>query len=499
MKKLRDRLTDKLPLVTMVLFVIQPLMDVLSFWLQKWGASNAPTLALRLLVLVAAVAAGFLLEPKKRIYCLAAAVCLVVGLGHVLACAQAGYQNVLADLSNYVRVLQLPLMTLVLMTFLRVNGRCYPAMKKALAIDLTIILAVQVLAVVTGTEPRTYFDGTGFLGWFSNANTQSAIVSMIAPVAAVWSYGKKGFRSIVFWVLFGGACLSMYLMGPRLTYVGLLALCFGLGASVLLIRLKDWKRAAVFLLAGALFIGLFPLSPMMRHRKIHSDHMDEKNDWIGSDMQGPPVSFDRPTEEDPMEGEPLLVFDEPLELTEEQKARIEELAPIYRHYMSDFVAIFGVERTIHLYNYTDDIRIMSATREKKLMFADILMEMSPASARLFGVELSRFTINGNTYDVENDFHGIYYLYGAVGLAALALFLAWFLWRIVRALVCDFRRYFTLEAAGWGIALVMALGHALFTAGVLRRPSASFYLAAVLAAVYHLTDMKRTPQIKDEVK
>ena len=94
--------------------------------------------------------------------------------------------------------------------------------------------------------------------------------------------------------------------------------------------------------------------------------------------------------------------------------------------------------------------------------------------------------DGITYDVENDFHGVFYLCGMAGLVLMVLFLAWFLLRILLALIRDFRGTFTLEAAGCGIALCCALAHAYFTAGVLRRPNVTFYLAALLAIVYGLT-------------
>ena len=125
------------------------------------------------------------------------------------------------------------------------------------------------------------------------------------------------------------------------------------------------------------------------------------------------------------------------------------------------------------------------------MVAQALMDVSPASAKLFGIELSRFTFQKYNYDVENDFHGIYYLYGAVGLAARRLYIAWFPLMIAKALLTRFKQVFTLEAAAWGIGLIMCLGHCYTTAGVLRRPSASFYMAATLAAVYYLVKMKKT--------
>ena len=82
------------------------------------------------------------------------------------------------------------------------------------------------------------------------------------------------------------------------------------------------------------------------------------------------------------------------------------------------------------------------------------------------------------------------LCGGVGLALLAAFLGWFILRIARTLLRDFKGRFTVTAAGFGLALICALAHAYFTAGVLRRPNAAFYLAAVLAAVYGLTQKNK---------
>ena len=69
------------------------------------------------------------------------------------------------------------------------------------------------------------------------------------------------------------------------------------------------------------------------------------------------------------------------------------------------------------------------------------------------------------------------------------FMAWFFWLIVRALVKDAKKYYTLDAAAWGIGLVCCLIHVYCTAGVLRRPNASFFLAAAFAAVYYLVKLK----------
>ena len=67
-----------------------------------------------------------------------------------------------------------------------------------------------------------------------------------------------------------------------------------------------------------------------------------------------------------------------------------------------------------------------------------------------------------------------------------MFFLFFACRIARALILDFKCYFTIENAGYGVALICGLAHAYFTAGVLRRPNTTFYLAVILAAVYEIT-------------
>ena len=108
-------------------------------------------------------------------------------------------------------------------------------------------------------------------------------------------------------------------------------------------------------------------------------------------------------------------------------------------------------------------------------------------ARLFGLELYDLTHADVTYDAENDFHGIYYLCGGAGLVLMLAFVGYFLFRVVRALVLDFKGVFTFSAAGFGIAMICGLAHAYFTAGVLRRPNSNFYLGVIFAVIYILSE------------
>ena len=72
---------------------------------------------------------------------------------------------------------------------------------------------------------------------------------------------------------------------------------------------------------------------------------------------------------------------------------------------------------------------------------------------------------------------------------MVAFISYFLYLIVKCLIKDFRKYFTLEAGAFGIGLCLCLVYAYFTAGVLRRPNASIYMSVLLAVVYYLTQMR----------
>ena len=96
--------------------------------------------------------------------------------------------------------------------------------------------------------------------------------------------------------------------------------------------------------------------------------------------------------------------------------------------------------------------------------------------------------------MENDWHGIYYLFGWTGLILMALFIGYFLLMILLALIRDFRNVFTMRAGAAGIALLLLLVHSYFTAGVLRRPNASFYVSMVLAMADYLINLKKEADV-----
>lgn len=483
----------------LILMAVQPLMDVVSYWLQVFSVTTAPILLVRMGLLALTLLAGFLLSDRKRVYWITAGFLALILGGHIFACMQVGYSDPVSDLTNFIRVAQMPITVLCLITFLRCHEESFDKMQLGLTISLLIMLAVELIATLTGTDPHTYPPESGILGWFFNTNSQSSNLSVLVPISLGWQLCQKKRRP---WLLWSTAILgfaALYFFCTRLAYLGGVVASLGLCISALLIKKRSWKAAVAFGLVAVLFVALMPLSPMMQHLDQSDVVQDQRQEWLegklGDDADSVQQLIDKnnknPSGTKPHSGDSPDEEQADTGLTEEERQKlIADLTEVYEFYVPDFVAIFGAEKTMEMYNYSIDIRDFSALRPKKIMFAKMLMNDSPFSARLFGLELSRFTVGKNIYDVENDLHGIYFLYGWVGLGAYLLFLAYFVGLVAWALFKKFKRYFTLEAAGYGIAFLMCMAHCYATAGVLRRPNASIYLSAILVGMYYLVKIRK---------
>ena len=109
---LRERLAPMLPKFLMILLILQPLMDILSFWTDRLGMSNTITLLLRFAVFAVVCVLGFVTSSRKKVYGIAIAACAFLLVGHCISCFIVGYQRIVYDLTNFVRVVQMPLFVL---------------------------------------------------------------------------------------------------------------------------------------------------------------------------------------------------------------------------------------------------------------------------------------------------------------------------------------------------------------------------------------------------
>ena len=162
-----------------------------------------------------------------------------------------------------------------------------------------------------------------------------------------------------------------------------------------------------------------------------------------------------------------------------------QLEALYEKYMSAMVDRFGMDAVEEVYHQSRDVSVIGDVRLYKINYCRMVMAELPMTSKLFGFELAKTWHQNSVFDVENDYHGIYFLYGAVGLALLFGFLLFFAVKAVMGFVHSVSDHDKIWVLSASLSATVLIGNAAFSASVLRRPNASFYLSLTLAVIWLL--------------
>lgn len=465
---IQNRLTKMLPRLVFLFCALQPVLDIISYWADQLSIPDIFTLLLRFGFLTLMVLCGFIISRKRRIYVIFCVIIAIFLAFHILACVQNGYNSPLSDLTNMVRILCLPIGVICFISFVKANEESYSALLKGMLAALTIIILVEIISVITNTNPYTYANKEiGIIGWFRDGSTQSAILCALIPIfiyRALIRF-RRNFLLQLLSVFSGSGVL--YLYATRLAYLTLIITGLGFIVTVLITDKKNIRAFAALLVCTILFACLYPVSPMTRNQERVAENAVIKQNKIN----------DLITEYNAVAVSKGLTGNE---------LKIARLEGAYNEYMSEFVDRFGLEKVATHYNFSEKASDICDVRRMKISYCTMLMEEQGALSFIFGCEHSDMIYNNRVFDTENDLFGIFFLCGVSGLILLVCFLGFFALRIIKALLTDFKNTFTIESAAWGTSLVTILAHVWATSGVLRRPSGSIYLVFALTAVYYIT-------------
>ncbi len=463
-----------LPRFLFLFMLLQPILDVLGYWQKEIGVMNVVTMTVRALLSAVLLLLGFLRSERKWIYLGCFGLSLLYLAGHALACANStgGYQDFLEDLVEQARIFFLPVTALCLVTLLRREPEALGALLNGMTVDLWIICAVALLSRITGTDPTTYPNQqVGVLGWFLWANSQSAILGLLCPLTVAWTWKRTGGRLLPVAAASLLSFAALWLLGTRLALAALAVTGLCLSLSLFLQGRSNRRCAAALLLLTLLCAGLIPWSPMVRARTMQSENASQKQALI-DEAVSPYIPAGTRRTENP-----------------------EALRAAYSFFLNGLVDRFGLERVAEQYDYSLDQSVIWDRRRMLLTGCHLLMEDSHPASRWFGLELGKMRQDTRSYnftegrwgeitqtlDPENDFLGVWYLCGFVGLAAICALLAFAAIRACRGLLSE-RRFPDPLRAGFLLAYGIGLAHACFTVSTLRRNNASVYFAVVLAVL-----------------
>ena len=459
-----------------VLILYQPILDAISFWTADLRMGSTITLGLRMLVLAVTVLLAFWLSERRRAYWIMAAVLAVYWAAHFVVCKSVGYDDPVSDLTNFIRVAQLPVFTLALITLLKTAGSVPDRIENALAAALGLIALITLLAVVTGTNNPTYPKwGIGVCAWFALPNSQSAIYGVLTLITVSSAIRRQKPVLAILCCAVGFALL--YLLGTRLAYAEIFAIALAVAVSAVLTRTGS-RRIWITVITLAILCGaLYPVSPMYRNRQAYAHSADIQQEDAEDTLEETPPP--------PQEYDWLPDAEESLDL-------------LYRQYQPLMVRRFGLEPVKAAFGYTDDVQKLGDLRLCKILFCRLAMQELPFASRLFGFELSTTVVEDGIFDVENDFHGMYFLYGIVGLVMMIAFLGYFALRALLRMLREPKRYLTMPVCAYSASALILVINAYFSASVLRRPNASVYLSITLAVLWLLTEKSRVDTDKENV-
>lgn len=459
-------------LLTVIVFVLQPVLDVMSYWFTELGISGAITSGLRLVLLFAVFIFGYSLSKKRKAYWFLAGVLLILAGGHIISCSVAGYQNPVEDLSEVLRVFSMPLTALPAASIAASGEEGRKGIRIGLTADLGLIIVIEILATLTGTDPHTYANkGIGVLGWFNWTNTESAILSIL--VCLVIGLVLSRFSDRLWLLALAGLSgfLLLYLNATRLAYFSIFAIAFCMAAA--LIINDGWgnlKKALVLVFCAAIFLALYGESPMLENRvKLGSNELAKQEEMIEI------------VEEAGYDASSLRCEDTAV------------LEKVYAKYLQAHIDRFGIERTAKAMDYSISVYEVGNARVAKSVFCKLAMEEHGILSRIFGMELADMRQYTNVYDYDSgswhyetkaldeeyDLRGVYRLLGIAGAAVWIVMIfgagALLCIRILKSLKKPGSEMLISTGIAWCIAAVFAVG----TNSLLRHVDGCFYMGLVV--------------------
>ncbi len=503
-KSWKPSLEKYVPGVVFALLVIQPVLDVISYWATEWEWTSLTTL-FRFAMFAAVMLYAFLVSDKKGIYFIAAGIVGGYWILHMIGCLRSptGYISIYSDLSNYLRLIHLPLFCLAFITFFKKNDKIPEYVQKAFFVNFVLLLHSVFLSYITGTQVYTYVAmSRGVMGWAAVHNSQSAIVAFIVPVVLYLAYKKFNKWQFYFTAFLGFAFL--FFVGTKVDYYSI-SLIF-LAMAVLMIITGEKRKVYYFVLIALAVLSLvcYKASVVYAVRDHHSELMGYKQDDVDKIIE---------MAEDDVEDVQEMHLDNNIswEIYDSLDTMTKHnIRGLYTKYMYNMVDRFGFERVFEKYDFSLVVSNLLDMRQQKRFFAEMEWEDSDLFTRCFGYEFSKLyqtseKINPKTreaettlviYDLENDFPAVFYYSGYVGFALYILFLAYFALLILTAVVTRFKKTVTVENGAIALVFALAMGISQFSGNVLRRPNVSIYISVVLAYIYYQTAVKENVKLTD---
>ena len=473
------------------MFVMQPILDVLTYWLIELGKGTVITFVIRTLIFFVTMLIGFLLSKQRKVYYWVFSIVLIFWLARYVNSYRIGHSAILYDLRVYFRLVQAPMFIIAFISIFRQYEFKLLPVKKYILVNYLIILSVILLAAITGTQGYTYgkWHRVGIKGWFYNGNAQTAIVAMIVPVVLYVAYESR--KKIIF-LLSALLCFAhLFYTGTKVAYYSIFIISFCFVLSLWLTKSRSVFHYVVIITLAVLCVAFVTYSPMSKMSSIHNEYIFNKKELVKEQItspssSGPQQSYSKESNNSGAKKQAKDQF-KSNQLSEGKLQKYQQLYMGLSRY-HPMINKFGLEAVVARTNYITDIETLSNARYMKIVYNLLLWNEQDIVTKLFGVHYDMQICGEENYDVENDMLGVLFLYGYLGFTIYLLFMGYFVFIVLRSLILHFKSVFSMELGCIITSLLIAAITTIFTAGMLRSTNASFYLSVFLVCVYFICEV-----------
>ena len=458
-----------------LLIAAQPVLDIIAYWRADSVATEAGYIRLFIMLLLPF---SLLLSVKdKKRFLLPFAVMGLYCLLHFLNCKRVGYIDLYFDVSYLARVIQMPVIAICLIYYLKDAQTRDQAVRGILLAGLITGLALAI-ACLTGTENVTYGEGLGVSGWVIDSNRcANSIILVTLSVFAVLPavYSEKKIINILLPVIVTAIFITN---GTKACYFSIYAIFGGYAFYVILNKIVNKKaiKGAFLITLSVLMLFSAVIYPYTPRYKVTA-------------MQQAAASKDQGE----LERKITALGYDPKALSREEKLTIPEVRAVIEDFyyraiigvIPDMIDRFGMDRILDKYDVTLNCADIISTRLMKLRYAALLWDECDTLTHILGFEVTEMGTDG-LRDLENDWPALFYYYGYLGLALYAAFILYFIYLILKKLGADFQNTLTVLNFSLGLALALELGLAQLSGALVRRPNVSIYLSVILALIYYQT-------------
>lgn len=431
-----------------IILALQPVLDIVAYF--SFNSYITPiSFIMRTLILVFIVLFTFIKSKNKKKFILCMLPIIIFSLIHLFNSYRVGMLNIFDDLRYLIIVMQMPVLSICFIDYIKENQEYIDQFKFGMIINILIIFASLVLAMLTGVFNFTY-EGYGLTGWFTSANTQSMILVSLCPLFLY--YMSKSTKTYIYIISHLIILFLLFFNGTKACFLALVVSLIAM-LYIAFVTTKSRERIVKCLITFSciLFVIIFSKSSYTFQRlESVNDNKEETENILLEKVEN-------------------LTREEILEILNNN------------YYWKELIDLYGEDRIIEkMESYIDSSSLVD-NRLRKRIYASIIYEDSDLPTKFVGFE---FTKIGNLkMDLENDFTAIFYYYGYIGFALYLMFICIFIYLLFKMFIKNKKIIFDGEFIIYCISLGLIIFGSEYTGAFLRKSNANIYLSCLFLLIY----------------